>query len=148
MAEIEQSIDIAAPPDRVWAVLNDLGRLGEWVEEHRGFPDGPPGALREGVEYRQTLRAAGQDVDIEWTVVEHDEPRRLAFDGSGPAGSSATLRYALEPHGDGATRLAYATSFELPGGPLGGVVGRAAAPGEDDARDTLERLRALVEGGG
>ncbi len=147
MAEIEQSIDIDAPPERVWAVLNDLDRLGEWVEEHRGFPEGAPGELREGVAYTQTVRAAGQDVDIAWRVVEHDEPRRLAFDGDGPAGSSATLRYVLEPRGDGATRMAYATSFELPGGPLGGIVGRAAAPGEDDARGTLDRLKALVERG-
>ena len=146
MADIEQSIDIAAPPERVRAVLNDLDRLGEWVEEHRGFPEGAPGELREGVGYKQTLRAAGQDVDIEWTVVEHDAPRRLAFDGSGPAGSSATLRYALNPAGDG-TRMEYATSLELPGGPLGGIVGKTAAPGEDDARGTLERLKGLVERG-
>ena len=65
MAEIEESIEIAAPPERVWAVLNDLDRVGEWVAEHQGFPDGAPGELREGVGYTQTVRAAGQDVDIE-----------------------------------------------------------------------------------
>ncbi len=146
MAEIREHIDIAAPPERVWAVLTDLSRLGEWVREHQGFPDGAPPALRDGVEYTQTLKAAGQDVDIAWTVVEHDEPRVLAFDGKGPAGAKATLRYALAAAGDG-TRMDYATSFDLPGGPLGGIVGKVAAPGEDDARETLGRLKAMVEAG-
>ena len=81
------------------------------------------------------------------TVVEHDEPRRLGFDGAGPAGSSAMLRYELAPQGDDATRMHYATSFKLPGGPLGGIVGKAAAPDDEDARGTLERLKGLVERG-
>jgi len=144
MAEIEQTTEFAAAPQRVWAVLTDLDRIGEWVEEHRGFPDGAPDALAEGVRYKQTLAAAGRDVDLEWTVVDHDEPRSLAFDGEGPGGSTATLRYELSEAGGG-THMVYKTSFELPGGPLGSVVGKLAAPGEDDARETLERLRALVE---
>jgi uncharacterized protein YndB with AHSA1/START domain len=115
VAEIKQSIDIDAPPEQVWAVLSDVERVGEWVAEHQGFPDGAPAELRTGVEYRQTVKAAGQDVDLTWTVVEHEAPTRLAFDGTGPAGASATLRYALAPSGGG-TRMDYATSFELPGG--------------------------------
>ena len=144
MAEIEQTAEFSASPDRVWAVLTDLDRIGEWVEEHRGFPDGAPADLREGVSYKQTLAAAGRDVDLEWTVVGHDAPRSLAFDGAGPAGSSATLRYELSEAGGG-TRMIYRTSFELPGGPLGSMVGKVAAPDEDDARATLDRLRTLVE---
>ncbi len=126
-------------------MLTDLDRLGEWVDEHRGFPDGAPATLADGVSYKQTLEAAGQDVEITWTVVDYDEPRVLAFDGSGPAGSSATLRYELTPDGDG-TRMAYATSFDLPGGPIGALAAKAAAPGEEDAEATLERLRRLVDG--
>ena len=144
MTELRETIEIAAPPEDVWAVLTDLDRLGEWVDEHRGFPDGAPADLHQGVTYSQTLQAAGQDVDIEWTVVEFDEPRVLAFDGSGPATSSATLRYELEADGD-RTRMAYATTFDLPGGPLGSLAAKAAAPDEDDAVATLERLKELVE---
>lgn len=144
MPEIRQTIDIAAPPERVWTVLTDLDRLGEWVAEHRAFPDGAPSGLSDGTTYSQTLEAAGQDVDITWTVVEYDEPNVLAFDGSGPAGSSATLRYELTLVGD-VTRLAYATSFDLPGGALGSLAAKAAAPGEDDAEETLGRLKELVE---
>ena len=147
MAEIKQSIDIDAPPEQVWAVLSDVERVGEWVAEHQGFPDGAPAELRTGVEYRQTVKAAGQDVDLTWTVVEHEAPTRLAFEGAGPAGASATLRYALAPSGGG-TRMDYATSFDLPGGALGSIVGKVAAPGEDDARETLGRLKRIVEGDG
>jgi hypothetical protein len=28
--EGERSIDIAAPPERVWALVTDIGRMGEW----------------------------------------------------------------------------------------------------------------------
>lgn len=145
MPDLRETVDFAVPPEDVWAVLIDLDRLPEWVAEHRAFPDGAPASLREGTTYNQTLEAAAaQEVDIEWTVVEYDEPRALAFDGSGPAGSSATLRYELEPVGDG-TRMVYATSFDLPGGVLGSVAAKAAAPDADDAEATLARLKELVE---
>lgn len=125
-------------------MLTDLDRLDEWVAEHRAFPDGLPAALGQGTTYRQTLAAAGQGVDIEWTVIAYEEPRVLAFDGDGPAGSSATLRYELAADGEG-TRMDYATSFDLPGGLLGSLAATAAAPGEDDAEATLARLKHLAE---
>ena len=144
MPDLRETIELAVPPEEVWAVLTDLTRLDEWVAEHRGFPDGAPSSLSEGTTYSQTLEAAGQEVDMEWAVVEYDEPRVLAFDGSGPAGSSATLRYELTPEGEG-TRMAYATSFDLPGGALGALAAKAAAPDESDAAATLSRLKRLVE---
>ena len=139
-----QTIDIAAAPEDVWAVHTDLGRLDEWVAEHRAFPDGVPDNVNEGTTYGQTLEAAGQNVDLAWTVVAHDEPRVLVFDGSGPAGSSETLLYELTSE-ERDTPMAYATSVDLPAGALGSLAAKATAPGEVDAEAALKRFKELVE---
>ncbi len=71
-----QTIDVAGPED-VWAVLTDLGRLDEWVAEHRAFADGVPDNLKEGTTYSQTPEAAGQNVDPAGTVVALKRSREL-----------------------------------------------------------------------
>ena len=48
MANVRMSIDIAVPPERVWELVTDLERLGEWVSIHRNFPEPPPAEVREG----------------------------------------------------------------------------------------------------
>jgi hypothetical protein len=42
MANVLTSIDIAVPPERVWELVTDLQRLGEWVSIHRNFPEPLP----------------------------------------------------------------------------------------------------------
>ena len=65
---------------------------------------------------------------------------------TGPAGSTANVVYRLAAE-DGGTRFDYENEFALPGGPLGKAAGGllAAAPGEREARRSLERLRTLLE---
>ena len=138
MGKVKTSIDIDAPPAEVWAVVTDLDRLGDWVTIHERFPDSPPDTLEKGTEFRQTLRVASRDFDVDWTVRRVDDAERLDWDGKGPAGTKARTSYRLAER-DGGTRFDYENEFELPGGMLGRMVGGAvdaASGGRPSARSS------------
>ncbi|HLL87360.1 MAG TPA: SRPBCC family protein [Thermoleophilaceae bacterium] len=141
---VEREIDLPAPRERVYGLLMDPDRLGEWVTIHERF-DGAPAELSQGSEMTQRLKVAGQRFTVHWRVVEDDRPSRVTWEGRGPARTSARVVYALEER-DGGTRFSYLNEYELPGGAAGRFAGRAvsAAAGREVER-SLERLKRLLE---
>ena len=146
MTHVSTSIDIDAPIQDVWNVATDLDRLGDWVTIHREFPTPPPTEISAGTRFAQTLAVAGTPFAVEWTAAEVDGPHTLAWDGTGPAGTTAHTKYSLAEH-DGGTRFTYENDFELPGGEVGAAAGHVVSGrAEREAADSLARLKALAEG--
>jgi uncharacterized protein YndB with AHSA1/START domain len=147
MPGVSSEIELGAPPDEVWAIVMDPHRLGDWVTTHVAVGDDAPAELREGSSFKQTLKVGGPKFDVLWNVVQADRPNRVEWAGDGPAGSSATVVYELQPHGDGATKFTYANEFKLPGGPLGRLAGKTvgAATARREAERTLANLKKLIE---
>jgi uncharacterized protein YndB with AHSA1/START domain len=144
---VESELDIAAPRERVFALLLDPARLDEWVTASRGVRD-VPDELRPGSEFRQRLRLGGAAFEVVWKVVELEPPRLATWEGRGPAGSHASVRYDLAEQGGG-TRFRYRNDFHLPGGRLGDLAGRiGSAPAKRAMRSSLARLERLLESEG
>ena len=68
---VERSIDIAAPPERVYDTVMDPARLADWVTIHDRLVDAPNGALEQGSRLTQSLKLAGRRFTVRWTVVDH-----------------------------------------------------------------------------
>jgi uncharacterized membrane protein len=146
MANVQTSIDIAAPMQRVWELATDLERLGDWVSIHRNFPEPPPAEVKEGSSFQQTLAVAGTPFAVEWTAVEVDGPQRLAWHGTGPAGTTARTTYSLSNQ-NGGTRFTYENEFKLPAGEVGDAANRVlSGHAEREADASLSRLKQLAEG--
>lgn len=145
---VETSIDLDAPPERVFAVVMDPTCLGEWVTAHEEVLDAPDAPLAAGSTFRQKLKVAGIGFKVTWEVTEIDEPRLAVWEGKGPAGSRAHARYELEPRGEG-TRFHYLNEFELPGGKLAAAAGKAIGEerGREEAERSLANLRDLLAAG-
>ncbi len=143
--KIERTIQIAAPPERVYEVVMNPRRLEDWVTIHHSLIEAPDGELKEGSELTQCLKLAGQRFKVRWTVV-HDEPcRRVVWEGKGPVRSHARVVYELEPNREG-TRFSYSNEYDLPGGPLGRIAGRTMSRVTEKELDgSLRRLKALLE---
>ena len=149
MTLVKASIDIDAPPERVYDFTLDPAHLDEWVTVHRRVnsrDDGPP---REGFQMDQTLHLRGANFKVHWTLTEADRPDRATWEGRGPAHSYARTTYALRPLDGGKTRFEYENEFKAPGGFLGAAASRMLIGGvpEREARRTLENLKALLENG-
>jgi uncharacterized protein YndB with AHSA1/START domain len=141
MSEVITSITIDAPPERIWEVVMDPHRLGEWVTIHRKLNSASDG------EMDQTLHLRGVNFHVHWELDECEAPTHAIWLGRGPARSHAETEYRLTPL-DGGTRFAYRNVFKAPLGPLGAVASRALVGGlpEREAQQSLRNLKALVEG--
>jgi carbon monoxide dehydrogenase subunit G len=143
--KVEKTIEIAAPPERVYEVVMDPRHLEDWVTIHDHLEGAPDGRLKTGSELTQCLKLAGRRFHVNWKVVEDDPCRRVVWDGKGPVRSHARVAYEFEPNGSG-TRFSYCNEYDLPGGVLGRAAGGAVkrvTGKEVDA--TLQRLKQLVE---
>lgn len=139
----ETTVELAAPPERVFELLMDPNRLGDWVTAHRSVSEVPVGGLEEGSSFRQKLRLARVAFEVEWTVTKLDPARRTEWKGSGPRGARARVVYELKPSGEG-TSFHYLNELELPAGAAGKAAGRLASkPAERAMNRSLAKLQKL-----
>jgi uncharacterized protein YndB with AHSA1/START domain len=161
--EVELHID--APPDRVWRLVSDVTRMGEWspityrCKWLEGATGPAPGARFKGYNRMPPARW--------WTVCEVTEsvPGKVfefrTIDGTFSFGSRnkemTRWRYAFEPDGIGTrVRESYAVSFipaalripetiarKIPGGAR--MVDRRRAQTDRGMEETLRRLKEVAE---
>lgn len=143
--KVERTIEINAPAREVYDIVMDPARLRDWVSIHDHLEDAPNGPLKRGSKLTQCLKLAGRRFTVRWTIVENDPCRRVVWEGRGPVGSHARVVYAFDENGQ-ETRFSYLNQYDLPGGVLGRVAGRAVARVTEKELDgSLRRLKSLVE---
>lgn len=146
MSVVCAEIQIAAEPNRVWQLLCDPDRLGDWVTIHRGLRQVSDRPLKQGSTLEQALILRGAPFHVKWTVTELSKPHRLAWEGRGPARSKAVTSYELRAR-DGGTHFSYRNEFKVPLGPVGAAASRALVGGvsQREADKSLKRLKGLLE---
>lgn len=147
MSAVNATIEIDAPPARVWEVLMDPDRLGDWVTIHRRLRRASDRPLTQGSSLEQTLCLRGVSFKVKWEVAELEAEKLARWEGRGPARSRAQTVYRLAPS-DGGTRFEYENEFKAPMGPLGAAASRALVGGvpEREAQASLHQLKGLLEG--
>jgi uncharacterized membrane protein len=146
VAEIRETVDIEAPPERVWAVVaEDVKNAPRWttnLEKIEKLDAGPPG---RGTRYRFHLDIGGQNVKLEVEQDVWQPPKKCAGRFiKGPL--NGTWSYTYTKRKDGTTRLAYAMDYQL-GGLLRfatGVLGPQYAAG---IRQNMQNLKRYIESG-
>lgn len=93
------SIDIAAPPERVYGLVSDITRMGEWSPEcvRCAWTRGATGPA-VGARFKARNKGGRGPAWFNTPVVTTADPgREFAFNRSGPGIGSYTWRYVLEP---------------------------------------------------
>ena len=145
------TVHIDAPAGRVWELVSDVTRIGEFSPEtfEAEWLDGADGP-RAGARFRGHVRRNGVG-PVYWTtctVLVADPEREFAFAVNGPGGTTVnTWRYRLVPGPDGTDvtesfQLAPTPAIRLYWALLGWARGRT---NRDGMRTTLERIKAEVE---
>lgn len=147
MKQIEQAIDVAAPPEKVWALVSDLPRISEWSPQvFKTFSRGPleQGAQLFNINRRGFLfwptrsRVVRWDpgVEVAWKILEN----------------TATWSFTLEPTATG-THLVHRRdapnglseiSISLTDRFMGGQA-TFQAELQQGMRQTLQRVKAVAE---
>jgi uncharacterized membrane protein len=143
--KVERRTAIAAPAERVYDVVMDPQRLGDWVTIHDHLKEAPDGSLRKGSKLTQSLRLAGRRFTVRWTVVTNDPCKRVVWEGRGPVRTRARVEYGFEED-SGTTTFSYVNEYHLPGGPLAWLAGPAVQRVTARELDgSLARLKRLIE---
>lgn len=142
----EARAQVKAPPDRVWAMVADVTRMGEWSPENVGgeWLDGATGPV-VGARFKGHNKQGPAKWSTVATVTAAEPGREFAFS---VAPTGVTWRYQFLPSADGTEVV---ESYQLPPGPMHrllsdilGLLGRRKQM-EGGMQQTLERLKAAAE---
>jgi uncharacterized protein YndB with AHSA1/START domain len=144
------TVHMAAPPERVWALVSDVTRIGEFSPEtfEAEWLDGATGPAI-GAKFRGHVKRNGKG-PIYWvtcTVLASEPGREFTFGTAGKTEPLNVWSYKLERSGDGTD---VTESFTLANKLLlrvyWAVLGWARGPtNRNGMRTTLERIKAVVE---
>lgn len=150
MAVIKRSVDIAAPSERVWELLEDVRRLPEYSASTDEVRDAPERLTAVGQEYVQVGGLLGVKLTSRWRVTALQRGRLLSNEGTLAPGVRYTLTQRLEPLPEGRTRLSLEIDYTVPGGALGRFAARAGVERRADreVQAVLEGIRHTVEAAG
>lgn len=107
---VEVDITVDAEPEKLWDLLSDVTRVGDWSPECvRAEWDAPADGPRKGAGFTGHNRVGDLEWQVTCVVVEADRPRSFAWvvlDGAEDVDRpSSTWRYELEALDDGRTRV-------------------------------------------
>jgi uncharacterized membrane protein len=146
VASIRESIEIAAPVERVWTVVHeDFPNATRWSSNLHRIDILTDGPTRKGTRLRYHIQTPGgrQQLEVEHTTVTRGKTCAGRFIG-GPLKGDWEYSYSEK---DGVTRLTYLMDYEPNGLAvrlLFGIVERQL-PG--DLRRTMASLKKYVESG-
>jgi len=146
MDPIVTTLDIARPPDEVYAVATDPTRFAQWQSDVIRVETDQPAPLPVGARFTTIRRIGGVERAIAQQVAEATRPYRWAARSqSGPIRPSATI--AIEPIDGGAgSRVTFTLDYvgHGIGVPLLPLVRRLTRRG---APASYRRLKQLLESG-
>ena len=142
---------MSAPPEKVYDVLADLDRMGEWSPEcyKVAWLDGATSPARPGARFKGWNRYSFLRWSMTCEVKAADPGREIAFATKKRDRDLVTWRYRMEPADGGGTELI--ESFECHWLPPSAVLAEDYLMVDRDRRreqamqDTLGRIKAAAE---
>ena len=144
MAKIQKSITINGPVDRVFAYVDDVMTIPEWLPSMMEVRDVTGSGV--GQHYRWRYKMAGVPLNGESTVTEHIPNERRVTDSKG--GVLSTWTYTFEPH-DGGTKLGIEIEYTIPVPVLGKLAEKLVLKRNEREADTaMENIKDKMEAEG
>ena len=141
---VERSIEIKAPPGRVWEMLA-LDRQVEWMDkfksaEYTSEVRTPKDKYRVGASVHFAYVDKSWDSDVE--ITESLENEKMTYQCLKPP---YTVTYILEPI-EGGTKLTFLGYYEVPWGILGKIFYKLMSGSlEKELRGSFEKLKSILE---
>jgi uncharacterized protein YndB with AHSA1/START domain len=109
MWEHEESIDIAAPPDQVYAYLADFARHSEWSMSVTALEQVTPGAVGVGTEFKSSESLPQEFVSFA-RITALDAPARVAWESTDHQVFRTSWEFITSPKAGG-THLVQRVTF-------------------------------------
>ena len=127
---VEADIFVAAPAARVWELVIDLERMGQWSPEYQGgeWLDGATGPV-VGARFKGRNKRREREWESVSTVIESAVGRSFAWAVGNPQNPAATWRFDLTPDSAGTRVHQY---VQLGPGPSGLTARIAELPDREE----------------
>ena len=145
MTKIEKSIEINAPPEKIWALNCKLERLPEWQPEFKTSKWTSMEKCKVGSTLHLTGEAGGFKADMDLEITDWKENEKMAWRTStGTATGFGSV--TLSPTKAG-TKYTTIVEYELPYSVLGKIIDklRVHKAMEKSYEGALKNLKAMAE---
>ena len=134
----ESTIDIDAPPEKVWMLIDKLEQWPQWMPPIKKIERVSKGPLTAGSQLSVTAKVSGLTVKLLMTIIKFVPERTVVMQGKA-LGTSLTRFYNLEP-------LNYKTRATI-GGEVSGVLAWLARRGGQAVSDEIaQAAKKRIEG--
>ena len=148
MGRIEKSIEIRAPPEKVWEMLA-FDRHPEWSEEYQSAEytsevHTQEDKYRTGASARITTKHK-EEVNI--NIIESLENEKITYRVQGMPGARNIIGTFILKSTEAGTEMKTVTDYEIPGGILGKIFDKSFVQKalKKDFEKGLEKLKSILE---
>ncbi|MGZ4124821.1 MAG: SRPBCC family protein [Actinomycetota bacterium] len=117
------SVEVDAPPERVWDVVADPRHLPRWERHILSIENIPSDGLSKGASYTVVMRFVAIRAKVRAEVLEWSPPGYACVRLSGLL--DATIRTTVSPIGRSHSRLEHDVEYSFKGGALGDLAARS-----------------------
>ena len=143
---VRMSVDIQAPPEKVWPYLVEPEKAMQWFTALKKFEYTSEQHGGVGSTFYWLEEASGRMYNLYFETTEWIENRAFAYRmTSGDFFKSYDERWEIEPTPQG-SRFTFNDHIEFPYGPIGKIIGWFAARGaKETGSEILANLKRLAE---
>jgi uncharacterized protein YndB with AHSA1/START domain len=144
--QVRRSVEIAAPPERIWPFLVEPDNVLKWYPTLRTFQYEDAGQPGTGARVYAEEKASGMLMKLHFVITDWVENRTVSLhmvSGTGVKGYDQS--WSVEPLPSG-SRFTFEEHVELPYGPLGSLIGKVQQrSSEAHVTEMLAELKVLAE---
>lgn len=142
MGTIVKTVQFEAAPEKVWGVVSDPSRFGEWLGMHKAWKGDVPAEFEQGTEVTAIVSLLNMPNTITWTVDDYVPPKSVRLSGTGMAGVQVAIGLDVAP-ADSGTDMSITAEFE--GQMLVGAIGQAVEKaGNQELDESMAKLTELL----
>jgi uncharacterized protein YndB with AHSA1/START domain len=143
---VQGTIDIAAPPQKVWTFLVEPEKIMKWCITYQKFEYTGDKRQGQGTTFYLEEKAGGPLMKLNFTATEWEENAKFACkmtSGNFLKGYEQKMTLEAIPSG---TRFSFAEEIKLPYGPIGSVIGfLGKSSSQAHLKEMLGKLKSLAE---